>query len=118
MPAQSIVYMHARFDSDADLSTDAVQFSLDKTTWVTGSYVATSTWVNGQYVPNPGLPATVQISDAARPPRSQEMSGYWFRILLGPGKDLAPDVGRSTVYMRAVDSPQEPVFSALINLDF
>lgn len=99
--AQSGEYYYLRVDADHDISADVVKFSLTKTTWpVTGTPIAVGAL--------PPRPAAVH---AANPPATG-LTGYWWRILTGPGlttTGLALTVPKTRIYAQITDSPEVPV---------
>jgi hypothetical protein len=99
--AQSGEYYYLRVDADHDISGDAVKFSLTKTAWP----------VTGTYTPVGSLPARPAAVHAANP-AAAGMTGYWWRILTGPGlttTGLALTVPSTRIYAQITDSPEVPV---------
>jgi hypothetical protein len=84
--------------ADKDISGDVFEFSLDETTWVTGTYVPVGSL--------PPHPAAVHAAN----PAPAGYTGYWFSVLTGPGSSLATQRGNETMYGRATDSPEIPHF--------
>lgn len=99
--AASTEYWYLRVDTDHDISADGVKFSLTKTTWP----------VTGTFIPVGSLPPRPAAVHAANPPAAG-LTGYWWRILTGPGlttTGLALTVPSTTVYAQITDSPEVPV---------
>jgi hypothetical protein len=99
--AVSTEYYYLRVDADHDISGDVVKFSLTKTAWpVTGTFVAVGSL--------PARPAAVHAAN----PAAAGLTGYWFRILTGPGlttTGLALTVPSTRIYAQITDSPEVPV---------
>jgi hypothetical protein len=85
--------------ADKDISGDVFEFSLDETTWVTGTYVPVGSL--------PPRPAAIHAAN----PAPTGFTGYWFSVLTGPGTSFAAlQRGEATMFGRATDSPELPHF--------
>lgn len=102
MSAQAqTVYRYFRAEADHDISGDVFQLSPDNgVTWQTGTYIAPGDW-----------PASVVAEDAADPVEGG-LTGYWYRMLTGPG--LTPafpmNLGTNVILGRCTDNPEIPHF--------
>ena len=103
--SKSQTYRHFRVDADQDISADPVSFGLDKLSWP----------ATGTFVPTNSLPARVAAVDAANPPQSG-LTGYWFRIEVGPGQAIQPYVGINTFFAQINASPQLPILRWQLNI--
>jgi hypothetical protein len=99
--AQSQEYYYLRVDASSDISGDVVKFSLTKTAWP----------VTGTYIPVGSLPPRPAAVHAANP-AAAGLTGYWWRILTGPGlttTGLALTVPTTRIYAQITDTPEVPV---------
>jgi len=103
--SQDLAYRHFRVDSDQDISAATVKFGLDTTTWP----------ATGTFVPSNALPARVAAVDAAYPPLAG-LTGYWFRIEIGPGQAIQPVIGVNTFYGQVTAAPQLKILAWQINI--
>jgi len=103
--SQDLDYRHFRVDADQDISADTVNFGIDGATFpATGTFVSSGS-----------LPPRVAAVDAQFPPQAG-LSGYWFRLLLGPGQAIQPFVGVNTFFAQVHAAPQIKVLAWQVNI--
>lgn len=104
MPQKQEVYWYYRADATTgqDISGDPFRFSIDGgVTWTDPAAAV--------YIPTGSLPPKVAAVDAADP-LDEGMTGFWWRILSGPGQPLPLALGLNDVIGWATDSPETPRF--------
>jgi hypothetical protein len=84
--------------ADKDISADPFSFSLDETTWVSGTYVPVGSL--------PPKPAAVHAAN----PVPTGFTAYWWSVLTGPTTQLAVQRGEEQMFGRATDNPDSPHF--------
>lgn len=103
--SQDLAYRHFRVDADQDISGDTVKFGLDAVSWpATGTFVASN-----------ALPPRVAAVDAANTPQAG-LTGYWFRIEIGPGQAVQPYVGINMIFAQVSAAPQTKILAWQINI--
>lgn len=79
-------------DSDHDITTDLVEFSLDQIIWNAGTQG------------NP--PQDVMDQENLKKPIQPGRERYWFFVIMGPGETLVPSTfGKAIVHGRVNDTP-------------
>jgi len=104
---QGIIYRFFRVDADHDVSTDALALSLDGVTFSTAGVT---------YIAPGAYPASVTAANSSKPPAAG-FTGYWWRVLTGPGQTLPLQRGSQTVYGQLTDSPEVPRFAWRVSVD-
>jgi hypothetical protein len=102
-----IVFRYFRIDASHDVSGDVLALSLDGVTF-------SATGVT--YIAPGAYPASVTAANSSKPPASG-FTGYWWRVLTGPGQPLALQRGSNIVYGQLTDSPEVPRFSWRVSVD-
>lgn len=96
-----IVYRYFRAEADQDISGTAFQLSADDgATWKTATYIAPGNW-----------PPSVVAADAAKAVPGGR-TGYWYRVLTGPGITTAfpMNLGTNLILGHCTDNPEVPQF--------
>jgi hypothetical protein len=92
--ATSVEYRYFSIDASHDITTDVVELSLDRVTWVTATHAAPTAWEIAQAAVDKPIPAG--------------KTRYWVRVLCGPAADLPVVRGRNVVTGRVTDTPEIP----------
>jgi hypothetical protein len=96
------VYRYFRADADHDISGELVEISADELTWHSATYIATGS-----------LPPQVADVDAANPV-PKNLTGYWWRVFVGPTGAFNIDRGSNEVFGRLTDNPELPHFGWIV----
>ena len=92
------VYRYFRADADHDLSAETFEISIDELAWFPATFIATGS-----------LPPNVAAVNTQNPVQNG-LTGYWWRVLIGPAGAFNIDRANNEVYGRLTDTPEVPHF--------
>lgn len=97
-----VVYRYLRADADHDISADLFEVTMtaDENNWHAATYIAPGSW------PASVIAVQANVKYAAK----AGLTGYWYRILTGPGQTYPLKLGVNNLRGRATDTPESPHF--------
>lgn len=94
------VYRYFRADADHDISAELFEISPDELGWFPATFIAT----------NSLPPPVLKIHNDNPVKAGSGLTGYWWRVFVGPTGAFNLARGSNEVYGRLTDSPELPHF--------